>query len=337
MSISAKNTAPEDEDFAEIEFRPRPVHKEQTEAATPTSEQEAVATPATQEPTEQTTKPAAEEQAAPPAKKKSGGKKKGGCLSTGFDAMLVIILLVILGGGGYYVKQQMDLYRVPSPLEIALQENNRLQQQRDALSADYYRADEQLVMTKSLEHLDSELSKIKSESREIENSIADRKNNILAMQHEIRTADKENRSIALSMLPGMPLGNVTTTRGRSFKNAYIYRMEGKLMTIRFPEGQVRLPISELIKKGLPTMVNYALGEEELVDMSDFDSNGDAPATSAPESNAPVPAPSTTEIDYEQNQGTPVVDTSAGTPVTAPINLPSVNGNSWAAPTGDLPM
>lgn len=340
MSISANNTAPEDDDFAEVEFRPRPTQKEQAAEKSDSSA-------ATTAPTEQAdethadtkTTPTEEQPADDKKKEKKSGKKasdkKKGCLSTGFDVLLVVVLLAILGGGGYYVKQQMELYRVPTPLELALKENAQLQQQRDELAEAYYRADEQLAMRQSLEHLDSEINRLRSESAAIESSIAEQKNNILAMQHSIRTEDSENRSIALSMLPGMAVGDVTTTRGRTFKNAYIYRMEGKLVTLRFPEGQVRIPVHELVKKGLPTMVTYALGEEELVDMSDFDTSGNVPAPAVPQTR--IPEKKATEPDYEQRGGSPVVDTSSGTPMVAPLNLLPEGGRAWAAPSGDLPM
>ena len=77
--------------------------------------------------------------------------------------LALLMLLAVLGGGGYYVKQQMDIYRVPTPLELSLMENSRLQKQHDELLNDYYQADEQVAMSKSLAHLNSELARLQAE------------------------------------------------------------------------------------------------------------------------------------------------------------------------------
>ena len=136
----------------------------------------------------------------------------------------------------------------------------------------YYKADEHILMLKSLEHLDRELSKVQDECAGIEQSIAENKDKILALQHEIRTTDDEYRSVALSLLPGMAIGDAVTNRGKALKDAYIYRLEGNLITLRSHEGQIRNPTRQLIKKDMPRLARYAFGEEDLVDMSDFDYN-----------------------------------------------------------------
>lgn len=331
MSISADKNVPEEEDFADIEFRPRPSKQ----------------APAKEEAAEKPTEPLAPATEAPTVEDKTEEtpettekNKKSSRAGVGFDALLVVLLLAILGGGGYYIKEQMELYRVPTPMELALQDNAKLQQQRDELTTDYYAADEQIAMRQSLAHLDAELGKLRAECHMIESSISNQKNNILAMQHEIRTADKESRSIALSLLPGLPIGDATTTRGKSLRDAYIWRLEGKLITLRSPEGQIRLPLRELVKKDLPQIARYAFGEEDLIDMSDFDANGEAPANTESSDEADQPRRSRTSVrtepDYEGQGGSPTVDTSNGSTITAPVNLPDAE-TGWDAPSGELPF
>lgn len=341
MSISTQKPSPEDEaDFADIEFCPRSVKQEpapeaQETETKPATEEKPAEKPADQpEQTEKAKEPAETDTETAPKKE----KKKGGFGAILFDTLLVLVLLAVLGGGGYYVKQQMDIYRVPTPLELSLMENARLQKQHDELLNDYYQADEQVAMSKSLAHLNSELARLQAECSKLEASINSHRNNVLAMQHEIRTADKECRAIANSLLPGMAIGDAVTTRGKSLSNAYIYRLEGKLIVLRSHEGQIRVPLRELIKKNMPRLARYAFGEEDLIDMSDFDANGDAPAKTdaeKPASAAPRAAVNI-EPDYEKSSGSPTVDTSAGSTITAPV-APASSGASWDAPSGDLPF
>lgn len=339
MSLSTRNTTPEDEDFADIEFRPRPV-KQEAPATAPEAKPEDK-----EDKTESTEEPAADnnpEEAAATEEKEAPKppRKKSGAAAIIFDTLLVLLLLAVLGGGGYYIKQQMDLYRVPTPLELALQENTRLQKQHDELTNAFYKADEQIAMRKSLAHLNSELGRLQAECSKLEASIDAQKSNVLAMQHEIRTADKEHRAIATSLLPGMAIGDAVTNRGKALSSAYINRLEGKLIVLRSHEGQIRVPIRELIKKDMPKMARYAFGEEDLIDMSDFDANGEAPANTESSDEADRPRQSRTSVrtepDYEGQGGSPTVDTSNGSTITAPVNLPDAE-TGWDAPSGELPF
>lgn len=368
MSLSSRNITPEDEEFAEIQFRPRPKATPAEPEKETNTDTKAVAsaqtTPAKQEkekspeeskekevspPAEEvTTKPetnAQEKEDKPEPKEPAAKEKKQyGAFSVLFDTLLVVILLAILGAGGWYIKQQMDIYRVPSAMEIALQENQRLQRERAELIEAYNLADEQIAMQTSLSHLRNELGKILSECSAIEQSIANNKNSILAMQHQIRTADREYHSIALSLLPGMSIGDATTTRGSSsLKDAYIYRVQGQMITLRSPEGQITIPIRNLVKTNLPRLARYAFGEEELVDMSDFDGNGSTPASATPQAptgqSAPASQPTTRrEQSYEPTSGAPVVDTTSGSTISAPENAPSGrNVDTWVPTEGELPF
>lgn len=341
MSLSAKNTAPEDEDFADIEFRPKPVKNEK-----PAPEENQVPTALIEEKQDAEENTVSDvdtpETPAPKkAEKNTSTEDKRGKWAVFFDVLLVTLLLAVLGFGGYYIKIKMDEYRVPSPMDIALQENARLQRERDAMVDAYYKADEQLLMLKSLEHLDNELSKVQDECAGIEQSIAENKDKILALQHEIRTTDSEYRSVALSLLPGMAIGDAVTNRGKALKDAYIYRLEGNLITLRSHEGQIRIPTRQLIKKDMPRLARYAFGEEDLVDMSDFDANGEAPQKKSAPKKQEAPKEETPRVtvrtDYEPASGAPVVDTSAGATITAP---PTAGGNSqdvWVPTEGELPF
>lgn len=338
MSLSAKNTAPEDEDFADIEFRPKPIKNDKPVV------EEKQETPA---PEEVSTEPTDEKTATVPPtpavekSKKAPGEEKRGKWAVFFDVLLVTLLLAVLGFGGYYIKIKMDEYRVPSPMDIALQENARLQRERDAMVDAYYKADEQLLMLKSLEHLDNELSKVQDECAGIEQSIAENKDKILALQHEIRTTDSEYRSVALSLLPGMAIGDAVTNRGKALKDAYIYRLEGNLITLRSHEGQIRIPTRQLIKKDMPRLARYAFGEEDLVDMSDFDANGEAPQKKSAPKKQEAPKEETPRVtvrtDYEPASGAPTVDTSAGTTITAPESAGGNSQDVWVPTEGELPF
>lgn len=342
MSISAKNTAPDEDDFADIEFRPRPAaQKEKPAEDKPAEDKPAEAQPDDTDAADKTpahepeTKPADEKKPEPEKKERSGR----GFFSVFFDVILVLLLLAVLVCGGYYIKKQMDLYSVPSAIELALQENARLQRERKELVETYYSADENILMRESLARLDSEMEKVQAECAEIERSIAEQKDKIMALQYEIRTADKEYRSIALSLLPGMAIGDAVTTRGRALREAYIYRLEGKLITLRSPEGQIRVPTRELIKKDMPKLARYAFGEIDLVDMSDFENSEETPATTPTDKPAEDEAPAEPRVtvrtgyDYEPTGGSPTVDTSAGATISAPAAVSQPAQEEWV----DLPF
>lgn len=71
-----------------------------------------------------------------PSDEQKEDKKKGksggfwGCL---LDLFLVLLLTGALGGGGWYIYQEMERYRVPSQMELAMEENVELCRERDGL------------------------------------------------------------------------------------------------------------------------------------------------------------------------------------------------------------
>lgn len=262
------------------------------------------------------------------------------------DSFLVLALLGTLGGGGYYLKQELDKYRVPSIMEITMRENLELCKQREALQAQAYHADEQIHMRKLLARLERQLGDFSRQIADKEEDITEEHNRVLALQHEIRQADKDARSVARSLLPGMHVGNVTTTSGKAYRDAVIYRMEGKLITLRSPEGQVRFPLNQLVKESLPTLARYAFDKEDLIDMSDFEASPmDAAAarqraTKREPQAQPEQKAQPEEKDYEAASGAPVVDTDANRTTTNDAgdeSAPRQEEDPWQAPLGDLPM
>ncbi len=269
------------------------------------------------------------------------------------DSFLVLALVGTLAGGGYYLKQELDKYRVPSIMEITMTENLELCKQREALQAKAYHADEQIHMRKLLSRLERQLGDFSRQLAEKEQDITAEHNKVLALQHEIRQADKEARNVARSLLPGMPIGNATTTSGKAFRDAVIFRMEGKLITLRSPEGQVRFPANQLVKETLPTLARYAFDQEDLIDMSDFEvSPMDAAAARQRAAKKPArdaeaqkkedkKAVSVNEKNYEPAAGAPVVDTAANRTTTtdAPDDAEAPQEvDPWAdAPGEELPF
>ena len=263
------------------------------------------------------------------------------------DSFLVLTLLGTLGGGGYYLKQELDKYRVPSIMELTMRENLELCKQREALQAQAYHADEQIHMRKLLARLERQLGEFSRQIADKEEDITEEHNRVLALQHEIRQADKEARSVARSLLPGMSVGNVTTTSGKAYRDAVIYRMEGKLITLRSPEGQVRFPLNQLVKESLPTLARYAFDKEDLIDMSDFEVSPMDAAAARQRAVKRAPQPETEqkprpeEKDYEGEAGAPIVDTDANRTTTNDAGdepaPQQAEEDPWQAPLGDLPL
>lgn len=264
------------------------------------------------------------------------------------DSTLVLMVAGVLGGGGYFLKTQWDMYRIPSIMEIAYEECEQLCNQRDALQDAYNHADEQLLMRDKLAALDARLKQRSQEEAQLNASIDEHRSQILALQHAIRRADREARNSAKGILPGLPLGDVSTKSGKVYADATISRMNGKMISLRTPYGAASVPVNDLVKEKLPQIVLYALGFIDLVDMSDFTANGDVP-TSQPRINNKLrkpeisaPAQRRASLNYEPSPSGPVVDTKSappaqGSPISAPPSLPRASGDIWNAPSGDLPL
>ncbi len=263
------------------------------------------------------------------------------------DTLLVLMVIGVVGGGGYYLKKQWEQYRVPGIMELTQAECMDLCEQREALQDAANHADEQLLMRSKLARLENQLSEFSQLNDRLRASISNQQNRVLALQHEIRRTDRDYRNVARGLLPGLPIGNVSTKRGRSYPKATISRLMGKRISVRTPEGAASFPVSELIRDNLPTIVLYALGDVDLVDMSDFTSDGTAPSPTTPENSKLRKVSDQTreqaDVDYAPVSSGPVVDTDANKTSTnvgddgLPPATPSDEGGTWQAPTEQLPL
>lgn len=274
--------------------------------------------------------------------------KKNAVAGVLLDTLLVLLLAGALGGGCWYLNKELSKYRVPGPMELAAQENIELCKEREALQAPAYHADEQLHMRKRLASLVRKHEELKRQIEEKKRAVETGHQQVLAVQHEIRQEDKASRSVAKGLLPGMPIGDATTTTGKLYRNAVIHRLEGKKITLRTPEGQMRFPVNTLVKDRLPDLARYAFGLDDMVDMSDFEATADQPAPKARKGKLIAPKAEPKEepkadspADYEPAAGAPVVDTDANRTSTwtgesedAPEQTPA---GTWQPPAGELPF
>lgn len=270
------------------------------------------------------------------------------------DTALVLAILGILSGSGYYLHQQINRYHVPTPLEQAQNEQGQLRaehehllEQLESLKEQAAHAGEQRSMRQRLVWLEQQAADAEAATAELKEQIAREHNQILALQHEIRQEDKNSRAVAKGLLPGMALGDITTTRGKLYRNAVVYRVNGNVLTIRMPEGQAPVRVNELTIDQMPDILRYAFNQLDLINMSDFESATKEQTEKAVQAAkvakaAPKPTPKPRSLpNYEPAAGAPVVDTEAS-PTTsdsageAPSPSTPTSG-PWQAPTGELPM
>ncbi len=333
---------------AESSPAPEKVDEPTTETAAKTPAKEA-AEPATEDATPTKVAEAASAEDAPKAEPDAAPKDKTPSrlrrwLTIGLDAFLVLLLLGILAAAGYYFRLTAERYHVPTPMELLLAESEELDRRYNELLSQANQADTQLHLRARLAQLEGQMARLSSQLAEKKASIDEQHSQVLAMQYAIRQADATNRGIARSLLPGMAVGNVTTTTGRAYRNATIYRLDKHYIYLRFPEGQARLPIRQVVKDNMPELARYAFGELDLVDMSDFEQSGapSEPTTPAKAAPTPKPAPSTAHVmsdDYDPAPGAPVLDTEANRTTTSrvPEGSEAPAEDAWEAPSGELPM
>ena len=324
--------APETPPAPQPEVEPAPAPQPQPETA-PAPQPQPTAEPAPQPEPAAESAPAPAESPARPAEPATG-RKKGGIL---FDTVLVMSLAGLIGLGAWYVHQQLQMYRVPTPLELAQSEYLVLCKQHEQLQNAAYKADEQIHLSGRLAYLDKQLADIKSRIDEEKQGIAQEQNHIQELQREIRQEDKTSRSIAKGLLIGLPIGDASTTSGKVYQDATIHRLEGGRITLRTPNGQVSFPTAQLVKDNLPDMVRYAFGLDDMVDMTDFESaNGQPEPRKRRKGRIITPRRQPAETSYEPQSGTPTVDTGAHRQADAPIILPEDDG-SWQPPAEALPI
>lgn len=261
------------------------------------------------------------------------------------DTLLVLMLAGALGGGCWYLNNELEKYRVPSPMETAAQENIKLSQKREELQAAAYAADEQLHKRRRLSSLAQRSTELKNRIEEKKRVIETQHQKVLAVQHDIRQEDKSFRTVAKGLLPGMPIGDAGTTTGKTYRNAVIRRLEGGRITLRMPEGQTTFPVNQLVKDTLPDFARYAFGLDDMVDMSDFEVTAEQPKPKARKGKLiPAKKPAETDglKDYDPASGAPVVDTEANKTTTWTGEGEDAPGepsprDTWKAPEGELPF
>ena len=283
--------------------------------------------------------PAPEKKEEPSQEKPQPEKKKGRAAGILFDTLLVLILLGALGAGAWYTKQQLDVYHVPTPLELAQAEHLELCKQHQQIQDAAYKADEQLHMRERITNLDLQLNESSRKIQELKQNINIEHERVLAIQREIIQEDKTSRSVAKSLLIGLPIGNASTTNGRVYPDAIIHRIESGRITLRTPNGQVRFPLSQLVKENLPDMARYAFGLDDMVDTSDFEIPIGKKRRQGKLISPRKPSTQVKEPSYEPESQGPVVNTQApqqGVINVQPELLPGEQDN-WEAPNGELPI
>lgn len=269
--------------------------------------------------------------------KPAKGSKASSCAGILLDTLLVLVLLGGLGAGAWYVMQELEKYRVPSPLEMAQAEHLELCKQHEALQDASYQADEQIHLRERLSALETQIADVKRQITEHKRAIQEEEARELSLQREIRKEDKTSRAVARSLMIGLPIGNAATTRGKVYQNAVIHRLQAGNITLRFTNGQATFPLSILIKDNLPDIVRYALGVDDLVDMSDFNnSRKQRKGKLITPRKAPTKV-STKPVSYEPAAAVPVVNTQSPAVITVTPGLTPDDDGSWDAPTAPLPL
>ncbi len=293
--------------------------------------------PETQQTPAQDTTPA--ESAAgdkPEEKEKRRGGGFWGCM---LDLFLVTLLTGALGGGGWYIYTEMERYRVPGQMELAMEENLELCRERDALRDAAFHADEQLHMRQRLAGLDEQLADLRRRINEKKNAVAEQQERVISLQAEILREDATLRTVARGLLPGMPIGDATNARGKVYRNAVIHRLDNNRITLRYPEGQASFPIRELVKESLPDIARYAFGLDDLVDTSDFTAVKGQPTPRKRKGKLISPKKQTMPPgvkDYEPAPGAPTVDTNSAptSTITVDDEAPAPEEEEWEMPEAE---
>ncbi len=269
-------------------------------------------------------------------KEKRRGGGFWGCM---LDLFLIILLAGALGGGGWYVYTEMERYRVPGQMELAMEENVELCRERDGLRDAAFHADEQLHMRQRLAGLDEQLADLRRRINEKKNAVAAEQERVFSLQGEILKEDATLRAVARGLLPGMPIGDAASTRGKVYRNAVIHRLEGNRITLRYPEGQAGFPVRELVKDTLPDIARYAFGLDDLVDTSDFTAVKGQPAPRKRKGKLISPKNQVKPQgvkDYDPAPGAPTVDTNSAptSTITADDEAPAPAEEEWEMPEGE---
>lgn len=299
--------------------------------------------------------PPTESPASAPQQEVTPQRRRSSFLGLAIDAILVILTIGILGFCAYYLKQQADLYHVPTPLEQALEEQTTLRARatelakvkaplvsRGRLAADI----KSLVERK--EALEQEIRDLRAAIEQHKDKLENERAAVLAAQHDIRSADKEARSVAKNLLPGLVIAKLTTRSGKEYPYAKIIRIRDGKVAISYPGGNAGILLNDVDMNSLPDIARYAFNRLDLVDMSDF-VKGKVPPEALKKSKAKSASRTTQPkktgitIEYAPTNGTPTLDTDSGRTSTTTDPSAGVeeavpaDGAPWEAPIDALPL
>ena len=299
--------------------------------------------------------PPTESPASDPQQEVTPQRRRSSFLGLAIDAILVILTIGILGFCAYYLKQQADLYHVPTPLEQALEEQTTLRARatelakvkaplvsRGRLAADI----KSLVERK--EALEQEIRDLRAAIEQHKDKLENERAAVLAAQHDIRSADKEARSVAKNLLPGLVIAKLPTRSGKEYPYAKIIRIRDGKVAISYPGGNAGILLNDVDMNSLPDIARYAFNRLDLVDMSDF-VKGKVPPEALKKSKAKSAARTTQPkktgitIEYAPTNGTPTLDTDSGRTSTTTDPSAGVeeavpaDGAPWEAPIDALPL
>lgn len=255
MSISSKNTEPEDEKFADIVYD----HSDNK------TEEELTEKKVEDAPVSGEEKPATEE-AGKKQEKKSGGI---------FDAIILLALLGGIAGGSYFVYSKMQEFKIPSPMEeeMVMQEElqQRIQEQKkqneDAkITERLALKNENVAATQAISDKEKQLADAEKELKQLEKDCADAEKALETAKADYVNLDKKQRKEAMAMLTGegIAIGSITTHDGENLSNA-ILKKDGSKWKLSGNNGCY----NRIIKLGkyhskLPLIVHYARGRKDLI-------------------------------------------------------------------------
>ncbi len=265
------------------------------------------------------------------------------------DFLLVAMTASLIGGSAWYLNKQLKAYHIPTALELAMEENSKLAQMQQKMEEEAFRADRNARLNLRFKQMQDKLSQLDQEIAKKKSALESAKGQILAVQHQIRQADRDARNLSRNqLLPGMMVGVIRTKNGQVYNGAIIRGIEGKRITVRHDSGQARFNLNLLETDTLPALVRYALGLDDLVNTSDFETSSETStkAKSSPEPETKTAKASTPKgrivtqsyANYDPKPGVPVVDTSKQTKSsnTAEAPTPSYT-DTWDAPDAPLPL
>lgn len=283
-------------------------------------------------------------------------KKKSTWGGTFLDLSLVLITAGLIGGSAYYLHQHLKDYHIPTALELAMEENAKLIKLQLSLEQEAFRADTETRLKQRFDELQTQLGQIDSAVKDKGSALDSARGKILALQHEIRQEDKNARSFARNQLiPGMMVGVIRTKRGHVYNGAIIRGIENKKITVRHDSGQARFDLNLLELDSLPTIVRYAIGVDNLIDTSDFQSTSSLNPKSTVPAKAAQETPKAEKIEktvrakpkvvsqsyasYDPKPGVPVLDSKQRTSSSSSNNSTGMPNNTavWDAPDAPLPL